>query len=154
MLLPDIEDVLPGEYLASAHRIEVHAELFALGEDAIDELGRKPFLLFVFAGVAAGAFEVAAHRRADHDELGRLEPFFFENLLPAVDPGEKRVDEKVADELLATPRGNPRDDVLDENRGGVALLEELVQICRTLFVLGIVREFFAEGDHANDVLGR
>jgi hypothetical protein len=103
--LPDIEDVLPGEYLASAHHIEIHAELFALGEDAVD-------------------------------------------------PGEKRVDEKVADELLATPRGNPRDDVFDENRGGVALLEELVQICRTLFVLGIVREFFAEGDHANDVLGR
>jgi len=45
-------------------------------------------------------------------------------------------------------------DVLDENRGGVALLEELAQICRTLLVLGIVREFFAEGDHANDVLGR
>jgi hypothetical protein len=151
---PDVEDVLAGEHLAAAHRVEIHAEFLALGEHPVDELRREPLVLLVFARVAAGAPEVAAHRRTDDDELRGLPALLAEYLLARVDSREQRVDEEVADEPLANAGGEPRDHVLHEDGRRMAFLEESPELRRPRPVFLVLREFLAEPDHAHDVAGR
>jgi len=79
---------------------------------------------FVLARVAAGTPQVAAHRRTDHEEHGRLEALLLRHLeLALVRTDQEGVHEQVRDELPSDIRRELLHDVLGHHDRWMALFE-------------------------------